>query len=244
MSDLDASKLLIGIATYNEYDNLKPLIASIKNFIPTANILVIDDNSPDGTGKLADGLSLENPTVHVLHRAGKLGLGTAILAGMKYAINNNYDYYLSIDADFSHNPRYIPHLFHGMKDKDVMIGSRYIPGGGTENWPFSRKLISKSVNFLVKILFWMPVSDASGGFRCYRTSKLKQVDFNRVQSKGYSFQQEMLFRVYRLGSNLGEYPIIFEDRRSGSSKVNWKEALRSISLLIYLGIISRFKRNL
>ncbi len=244
MSDLDSSKLLIGIATYNEYDNLKPLIESIKNYIPAAHILVIDDNSPDGTGKLAEDLSLKNPTIHTVHRTGKLGLGTAILAGMKYAIANNYDYYLSIDADFSHNPRYISYLFQGMNDKDVMIGSRYVPGGGTENWPFSRKLISKSVNFLVKILFWMPVRDASGGFRCYRTFKLKQVDFDRVKSKGYSFQQEMLFRVFRLGSNLGEYPIIFEDRRSGTSKVNWKEALRSISLLIYLGVISRFKRNL
>jgi len=244
VSDLDSSKLLIGIATYNEYDNLKPLIESIKNYIPAAHILVIDDNSPDGTGKLAEDLSLKNPTIHTVHRTGKLGLGTAILAGMKYAIANNYDYYLSIDADFSHNPRYISYLFQGMNDKDVMIGSRYVPGGGTENWPFSRKLISKSVNFLVKILFWMPVRDASGGFRCYRTFKLKQVDFDRVKSKGYSFQQEMLFRVFRLGSNLGEYPIIFEDRRSGTSKVNWKEALRSISLLIYLGVISRFKRNL
>ena len=159
-------------------------------------------------------------------------------------IDNEFDYFMSIDADFSHHPKYIPPIFQGMTEKDVMIGSRYIPGGGTQNWPLSRKIISTSVNYLVKLLFWMPVRDASGGFRCYRTSKLKEVDFDRVWSKGYSFQQEMLFRVYRCGSKLGEYPIIFEDRRAGSSKVNWKEALRSISLLIYLGTMSRFKRNL
>ena len=244
VAELNQSKLLISIATYNEHDNLRPLVESIKNFMPLAHILVVDDNSPDGTGILADILTQEFSSLHAIHRTGKLGLGTAIVAGMKFAIDNEFDYFMSIDADFSHNPKYIPPIFQGMTEKDVMIGSRYIPGGGTQNWPLSRKIISTSVNYLVKFLFWMPVRDASGGFRCYRTSKLKEVNFGRVCSKGYSFQQEMLFRVYRCGSKLGEYPIIFEDRRAGSSKVNWKEALRSISLLIYLGIMSRFKRNL
>ncbi len=244
MTELNESKLLISIATYNEHDNLRPLIESIKNFMPQAHILVVDDNSPDGTGQLADVLAQEYQGIHTVHRSGKLGLGTAIVAGMKYAITNNFDYFMSMDADFSHHPRYIPPIFQGMKDYDVMIGSRYVPGGGTENWPFSRKLISTTVNCIVRLLYWMPVHDASGGFRCYKTSKLKEVNFDRIYSRGYSFQQEMLFRVFRCGSKLGEYPIIFENRRAGASKVNWKEAVRSISLLIYLGFMSRIKSNI
>jgi dolichol-phosphate mannosyltransferase len=130
-----------------------------------------------------------------------------------------------------------------MAENDIMIGSRYVPGGGTENWPFSRKFISKSVNALVRFLFWISVKDASGGFRCYRVAKLRQIDFSKMRSKGYSFQQEMLYRCILKGAKVGETPIIFENRRDGVSKVNWWEALRSISLLVYLGLYSRISRD-
>lgn len=243
MSNPDNIRILVGIATYNEKGNLRELVDAIRAFVPGTHILVIDDNSPDGTGQLADSLAAESSQVHVIHRQGKLGLGTAIMAGMNYAKDQGFDYYISMDADFSHNPKYLPHLIEGMDARDVMIGSRYVSGGGTENWPFSRKLISTSVNCLVRWLFWISVRDASGGFRCYRVSKLAEVPFERMRSKGYSFQQEMLYRCILKGARVGEYPIVFENRRAGVSKVNWWEALRSISLLVYLGLASRFVRN-
>jgi dolichol-phosphate mannosyltransferase len=158
---------------------------------------------------------------------------------MRYAIDNNYDLFLNLDADFSHPPRYIPHLLEGMKDHDIMIGSRYVKGGGTMNWPLTRRMISRSVNVMVRFLFRMPVKDASGAFRCFRVSKLRQVPTDRIRSRGYSFQQEMLYRCRRAGCTLGEYPIIFENRRAGASKVNMKEAVRSISMLMWLGMRSR-----
>src|SRR5262249_54130288 len=156
-----------------------------------------------------------------------LGLGTATVAAVRFAIEQEYELLLNLDADFSHPPRYIPDLLNGMRQHDVMIGSRYVRGGGTDNWPFSRRLVSRRVNRMVRTLFRMPVKDASGAFRCYRVAKLREVPLHRIKSRGYSFQQEMLYRCYRAGCRLGEIPILFENRRAGASKVNWKEAARS-----------------
>lgn len=231
-----SSRLLVTIATYNERDNITRLIAEIHQFAPQADVLVVDDNSPDGTGKVVDEMASNDPRIKALHRSGKLGLGTAIVAAMRFAIANNYDLMLNMDADFSHPPRYIPALLAGMSKHDVMIGSRYVPGGGTENWPVIRETISRGVNGLVRFFFRMGVRDASGAYRCYRVSKLKEVRFDRIISRGYSFQQEMLFRCRLAGCRLGETPIIFENRRAGKSKVNSKEAARSIAMIIYLGI--------
>ena len=229
-------RLLVSIATYNEADNLPPLVAEIRKYAPHADILVVDDNSPDGTGKLADDMAATDPRIHVLHRAGKLGLGTAILTAMRYAIEHDYDYQLNMDADFSHPPRYLPAILAGMADHDVMIGSRYVKGGGTENWPIARLAISRTVNSLVRFLFRMPVSDASGAYRCYRVANLKAADLAATRSRGYSFQQEVLFRVHQSGARLGESPIIFENRRAGKSKVNWQEAVRSMGMILWLGV--------
>ncbi len=233
------ARLLVTLVTYNEHDNLRPLAAAIHEQAPHADILVIDDNSPDGTGRLADELAAADSRVHVLHRPGKLGLGTATLAAMRYAIERDYDLLLNLDADFSHPPRYIPDLLRGMTEgRDVMIGSRYVRGGGTQNWPFARLFISRTVNSIVRTLFRLPVKDASGSFRCYRISKLRTVSLDRVRSRGYSFQQEVLFRCHRAGCVLGETPIVFENRRAGASKVNLKEAVRSMSMLMWLGLRS------
>jgi dolichol-phosphate mannosyltransferase len=233
-------RVLVSLACYNERDNLEPLIREIQQQLPAADVLVIDDNSPDGTGRLADELAAKDPRVRVLHRAGKLGLGTAILTGMRYAMEHDYDYFLNMDADFSHHPRYLPAILAGMAARDVMIGSRYVPGGGTVNWPASRKFISRGNNLLVRILFRMPVRDASGAYRCYRVAKLRQVPLERIVSRGYSFQQEVLYRCRKAGCRLGETPIVFEDRRAGSSKVNLREAVRSLSMLVYLGTFAFF----
>ncbi|VTS05752.1 polyprenol monophosphomannose synthase [Tuwongella immobilis] len=229
-------RLLVALATYNERDNLQRLIEEIQQQVPTADVLVIDDNSPDGTGQLADAMRAKDSRIQVIHRPGKLGLGTALIAAMRHAMEHQYDYIQIMDADFSHPPRYLPGILAGMKQFDVMIGSRYVAGGGTENWPWMRRFISQSVNRMVRTLMRMPVRDASGAFRCYRIAKVREINFDRIRSRGYSFQQEVLFRCYQVGCKLGEYPIIFENRRAGASKVNFKEALRSISMLLFIGI--------
>jgi dolichol-phosphate mannosyltransferase len=233
-------RILVSIATFNEAGNLAALIAEIHKYILHADVLVIDDNSPDGTGRIADELATNDPRIKVIHRSGKLGLGTAILAAMNYAMDGGYDFLQNLDADFSHPPRYLPGILAGMSKFDVMIGSRYVHGGGTENWPLKRRIISRSVNTLVRFLFRMPVKDASGAYRCYRVSKLRETRLDKVRSRGYSFQQEVLFRCHKAGCKIGEYPILFENRRAGASKVNGKEAVRSIFMLLYVGLRNFF----
>lgn len=233
-------RVLVSTATYNERDNLAALVAEIHRHVPAADVLVIDDNSPDGTGKLADELAARDPRVHVLHRAGKLGLGTAILAGMRYAMVNGYDLFVNVDADFSHHPRYLPALLAGMGRHDVMIGSRYVPGGGTVGWPLSRKLMSRGVNWLARLLMRLPSRDNSGGYRCYRTDLLRRANLDGLLSHGYSFQEEVLYRCRQAGARIGETPIVFEDRRAGTSKVNPREVVRSLAILLWLGLRATF----
>ena len=236
LGELTRLRLLVSIATYNERDNIAELVAAIHAELPHADVLVIDDNSPDGTGVLADDLAQADRRVRVIHRAGKLGLGTAILAGMRQAMDQNYDLLLNLDADFSHPPRYLRWLLAGMRDRDVMIGSRYVAGGGTVNWPWSRRLISRTLNVFVRLALRMGVRDASGAYRCYRVSLLRKADLDAVKSRGYSFQQEVLYRCHRAGARIGEFPIVFENRKAGASKVNLRETVRSLSMLGWLGV--------
>jgi dolichol-phosphate mannosyltransferase len=236
----ETARILVSLATYNERDNLAPLLAEIHKVVPSADILVIDDNSPDGTGILADELATVNPHLHVLHRPRKLGLGTAILAGMHYALEQGYDLFVNMDADFSHHPRYLPAILAGMDHHDVMIGSRYVPGGGCENWPLSRQLMSRSINTLVSLLMRISARDCSGAYRCYRVAKLREAQLDRVRSRGYSFQQEVLYRCRKAGCKIGESPIIFENRRAGKSKVDIREAVRSIAMIFRIGVPAFF----
>lgn len=236
MPSADSARILIALATFNERDNLASLLAEIHKAVPSADLLVIDDNSPDGTGRLADELATGNPRLQVMHRPAKLGLGTAILAGMNYALEQNYDWFVNMDADFSHHPRYLPALLSGMADHDVMIGSRYVSGGGSENWPLSRRMMSRSINALVSRLMRIPARDCSGAYRCYRVSKLREAQLERVRSRGYSFQQEVLYLCCKAGCKIGETPILFENRRAGKSKVDVREALRSIAMILRIGV--------
>lgn len=233
-------RTLVSLATYNERENLVPLVQEIRAMVPLADVLVIDDNSPDGTGLVADELAKTDPRLHVLHRPGKLGLGTAILAAMRYAMDHDYDLLVNMDADFSHHPRYLPALLAGMKKNDVMIGSRYVPGGGAVNWPLARRLMSRGVNAVVRLLMRIPAHDTSGAYRCYRVAKLRQTDLEHLRSRGYSFQQEVLYRCRKAGCRIGEIPIIFENRRAGASKVNPKEAARSMGVIFLVGIQAMF----
>ena len=233
---------LVTVATYNEIENLPRLVEEIFQYAPQAHLLVIDDNSPDGTGGWCDRRAAEDPRVHCLHRPGKLGLGTATIAGMKYAIEHGYPYVLNMDADFSHHPRHLPALLAGMEataDRpavDVMIGSRYVPGGRIEGWPWRRHFMSRAVNGYARRLLRLSPRDCSGAFRCYRTALLAQVDFDRVRSRGYSFQEEILWRLQRLGARFGETPITFVDRQHGQSKINLREAFGALRIILALGL--------
>jgi dolichol-phosphate mannosyltransferase len=232
-----APRLLISLATYNEADNLKPLVESIRDFAPDCSILVIDDNSPDGTGPIADEIRDSSPNVHVLHRPGKLGLGTATLAAVRFAIEHHFDYLLNLDADFSHPPRFIPDLLNGMADHDVMIGSRYVPGGGVEGgFNLKRKLMSSGINGYARLTLGLTSRDNSGAFRCYRVSKLAEIDLDQVRSRGYSFQEEILYWCKSVGCRIGETPILFENRRAGVSKINSREAISALWILFTLGV--------
>jgi dolichol-phosphate mannosyltransferase len=238
-----ADRILVSLATYKERENLERLIPAIRSQLPGADILVVDDNSPDGTAALVNGMAEQDPRIRLLLRPGKLGLGTATLAAMRFAMRDDYDLLVNMDADFSHHPRHLPALLAGMDRHDVMIGSRYVPGGGTVGWPLSRWLISRSVNAMVRFLFRFRARDLSGAFRCYRVSKLREASLERVLSRGYSFQQEVLYRCKRAGCRIGETPIVFEERRAGASKVNLHESARSLALLLRLGVPTFFGRD-
>lgn len=229
-------RTLVTIATYNEIENLPALTKAIWQVAPEVDILVIDDNSPDGTGRWCDERSPVEPRLKCLHRAGKLGLGTATIAGMQYAIEHGYDQVLNMDADFSHHPRYVPAILAAMDQVDVSIGSRYCQGGGTKDWPLKRRLMSWSVNTYARCLLGLRPKDTSGAFRCYRVEHLKKLDFAAIKSRGYSFQEEILWRLKRVGARMTETPILFADRERGVSKINQKEALAAIGILFRLGL--------
>jgi dolichol-phosphate mannosyltransferase len=211
---------LIIIPTYNEAENLSPLLQAIFSYAPLTHVLIVDDHSPDGTGELADELQKKDGRVHVLHRAGKLGLGTAYLAGFKFALAHGFDAAFEMDADFSHDPRYLPDFLRAIENADVVIGSRYIVGGNTPGWSALRRLISGSGNIFARLMLGIPVHDCTSGFRCYRRRVLESIDLDAVQSHGYAFQVELTYRVMMQGFQMVETPIVFMDRRCGKSKMS------------------------
>lgn len=242
-----SEKTLVTIATYNEVENLPSLVEEIFRFAPDVEILVIDDNSPDGTGCWCDAKATEDPRVHCLHRAEKSGVGTAIVAGMKYAIGHGYRYLLNIDADFSHPPMYLPAMIAGMESAggppiDVMIGSRYIPGGEVEGWPWRRRVMSRCINLCARWLLALEPKDCSGGYRCYRVAALAKLDLESIESRGYSFQEEVLWRLKRTGAHFDEIPIIFLERQRGKTKLNSWEALNALRIIFALSLQRLFRR--
>ncbi|QDV50487.1 polyprenol monophosphomannose synthase [Gimesia fumaroli] len=236
MTDSASSRLLVTLCTYNERENLELLIPEIHNFLPEAHILVIDDNSPDGTGEYAKELGQADSRIHSIHRTGKLGLGTATIAGFRYAIENKYDLVLNLDADFSHPPRFMPDLVEATREADVAIGSRYVPGGKIEGWGPKRYFMSGAINWYARLLLRLKSRDCSGSFRCYRVPKLAEIDFDLLRAKGYAFQEEILYRCRRVGCTFKEVPFTFEERRFGSSKINMGEAFSALWVMFVLGI--------
>ncbi|MCY4545596.1 MAG: polyprenol monophosphomannose synthase [Gemmatimonadetes bacterium] len=213
-------KSLIIVPTYNELENIRRLLPELMALGPDIRVLVVDDNSPDGTGKLADELAAENERISVLHRPGKLGLGSAYVAGFKYAIQQDVDCVFEMDADFSHDPAMIPRFIEEIASCDVVIGSRYISGINVVNWPMSRLLLSYFANIYTRLVTGMTIRDTTSGYKCFRREVLEHIELDEVRSDGYAFQIEVNFRCWRKGYRLREIPIIFVDRRSGTSKLS------------------------
>ena len=221
-------KALLCLPTYDERENLAPMIDAILAVVPQVDVLVIDDNSPDGTGLLADEIAAREPRVRVLHRAGKEGLGRAYLAGFAWALARDYGLVLEMDCDFSHDPSYLPGMLAAAEEADLVLGSRYVKGGGTVNWGLLRKLISRGGSFYARTILGLSVRDLTGGFKCFRREVLEAIDLATIECTGYAFQIELTYRAARRGFKVSEIPIIFADRRVGHSKMSRGIVLEAI----------------
>lgn len=229
----DLGRVIVLIPTYNERVNLPRIVGRVRQSVPDADILVLDDASPDGTGQIADAIASADPAVHVIHRTGKQGLGAAYLAGFDEALGQGYDVLVQMDADGSHQPEQLPRLLAALSDADVVIGSRWVKGGSVVNWPAYRKALSVGGNVYTKAILGMPVNDATGGYRAYRASALRAIDRDEVQSQGYCFQVDMTWRMVLAGLRVVEVPIEFVERAIGVSKMSndiVREALVNVTL--------------
>jgi dolichol-phosphate mannosyltransferase len=214
-------RTLIVIPTYNEIDNLETLLRAVLEITSKeVEFLVVDDQSPDGTGKLAETLAQENPRIHVMNRAEKLGLASAYIQGLQWGLDQGFDALVEMDADFSHHPRYLPRMIELLQEKDVVIGSRYVPEGGTANWGLGRRILSRGGSWYSRTILGTKIQDFTGGFNGWRREVLQAIDLKSVRSQGYAFQIELKYRASQKGFKLIEFPIIFEDRRVGQSKMS------------------------
>mgnify|MGYP006268472997 CR=1 FL=1 len=223
-----ARPALVCLPTYDEAENVGPMVEAILAATPDVEVLVIDDNSPDGTGRLADAIAAREPRLHVLHRAGKQGLGKAYLAGFAWALGHGYALVLEMDADFSHDPKYLPAMLEKARQADLVLGSRNVPGGGTVNWGLGRKILSRGGSLYARLILGLPVRDLTGGFKCFRREVLEAIDLGSVECSGYAFQIELTWRAFRKGFRVAEIPIVFVDRRVGQSKMSRRIVLEAI----------------
>ncbi|MBK7379942.1 MAG: polyprenol monophosphomannose synthase [Ignavibacteriales bacterium] len=233
------NKTLIIVPTFNELDNITKLIPDLLSRSANPDILIVDDNSPDGTAEFIQQLALSNDRIHLIKREKKMGLGTAYIAGFKFALKNNYDFIFEMDADYSHDPKEIPNFLNAIQENDLVLGSRYSNGVNVVNWPMRRLLLSYFANIYTRIITGLPVKDATGGFKCFRRKVLETINLDRVKSNGYAFQIEMTYKAFKKGFRIKEIPIIFIDRMKGKSKMSkrivreaitmvWKLRLRSL----------------
>lgn len=233
-------RALIIFPTYNERDNIEKIVHAVLPLDPRIHVLIVDDNSPDGTGEIADRLAAQEEKVKVLHRDKKDGLGRAYIAGFRWAIEHEFDFIFEMDADFSHGPEYIKDFLREIQTHDLVLGSRYISGVNVINWPMSRLLLSYFANVYTRIITGMPVRDATGGYKCFRREVLEAIDLDAVHSSGYSFQIEMSMRAWRKGFKIHEIPIVFVDRIAGSSKMSKKIMREAIWMVWWLRIKAMF----
>ena len=233
------SRTLIVVPTYNEVENLKPITAAILAATPdSVHVLVVDDGSPDGTGKLADELCAANPRIHVLHRTEKQGLGPAYIAGFRWGFDQGYERLIEMDADFSHHPKFLPAMLSNLDRYDFVIGSRYCAGGGTVNWGIMRKIISRGGSLYSRLILGAPIRDFTGGFNGWHRRVLEAINLSTLEAGGYSFQIELKYRAFKRGFKNIEFPILFEDRRVGKSKMSSKIVIEALALVPKL----RFKK--
>jgi dolichol-phosphate mannosyltransferase len=238
-----AERALVVIPTFNEAVNLPQIIPQVLAQDARLEVLVVDDNSPDGTGRIADEIAAANPRVHTIHREGKLGLGTAYIAGFRWALERGYDYIFEMDADFSHDPEHLKDFLRAIADADVVLGSRYLGGKVTVvNWPMGRLLLSYCANIYARWITGLPIRDLTGGFKCFRRRVLETIDLAQVGSNGYAFQIEMSVRAWRKGFKLKEIPIVFVDRAEGTSKMNRAIVREAIWKVPRLRLMSWFGR--
>ncbi len=233
-----AERALVVVPTYNERTNIPLLVPAILLQDPRLEVLVVDDNSPDGTGRLADDLARADSRVHVLHRELKEGLGKAYLAGFRWALDHGYDYVFEMDADFSHDPKFLPEFLRAIEDVDLVVGSRYKSGVNVINWPISRLLLSIGANQYARVVTGLPLADSTGGFKCFRRQVLESIALDRVKSNGYSFQIEMSFLAWKKGFRIREIPIVFTDRVEGQSKMSRKIVREAIWMVWWLRLRS------
>ncbi len=231
-------KSLIIIPTYDELDNISRLIPDLLGRYENLDVLVVDDNSPDTTGNYVEELSKKDPRIKIIKRSSKQGLGTAYIAGFKYAIQHDYEYVFEMDADFSHDPKEINTFLEAVKKYDLVIGSRYVRGVNVINWPMRRLLLSYFANKYTRFITGMPIQDATGGFKCFRRSVLESINLDKIKSNGYAFQIEMTFKAWKKGFKVGEIPIVFVDRVKGTSKMSRKIVREAIFMVWKLRIRS------
>ncbi|MDX6741211.1 polyprenol monophosphomannose synthase [Actinocorallia sp. A-T 12471] len=234
--------IVVIIPTYNERDNLPLITSRVRAAVPGADILVVDDDSPDGTGDLADELAAADDHVHVLHRTAKNGLGAAYLAGFRWAIEHGYDVMVEMDADGSHKPEQLPRLLDALNDADLVIGARWVDGGEVENWPKRREVLSRGANTYARLMLGVPLHDATGGYRAFRRETLEKLDLADVDSRGYCFQVDLALRAHRAGLRVVEVPITFVDRVHGTSKMSGSVIAEAMLRVTSWGLRSRFGR--
>lgn len=238
-----AEKALVIIPTYNEIENLERILSTVLVQDPRLEVLVVDDASPDGTGERADTVAVAEPRIHVMHRAGKLGLGTAYVAGFRWALERDYEYVFEMDADGSHDPKHLPEFLAAAEDADLVLGCRYLRGRVTVvNWPMPRLFLSYLANLYARVVTGHRLYDATGGFKCFRRRVLAAIDLGAVRSNGYSFQIEMSFRAHRKGFRIVEIPIVFTDRTDGESKMSGAIVREAIWMVWRLRLQSLFRR--
>ncbi len=235
-----SEKSLIIIPTYNELENIRRMIPDILGRYDNVDVLVVDDNSPDGTGVFVEQLTRESEHVKLIKRPGKMGLGTAYIEGFKYALQNGYDYIFEMDADFSHDPKEIKNFMDAIKDHDLVLGSRYKTGVNVVNWPMRRLMLSYFANSYTRFITGLPVRDATGGFKCFRRKVLESIDLDSIKSNGYAFQIEMTFKAFKKGFRIIEIPIIFIDRFHGKSKMSKKIVREAVFMVWKLRIRNTF----
>ena len=237
----DLGRVLVIIPTYNELDALPLILSRVQNSVPTVEILIVDDNSPDGTGGIADQWVSENPGIHVMHRLGKGGLGAAYLAGFAWGLQQGFDVLVEMDADGSHQPEQLPSLLAALEYSDLVLGSRWVEGGGTENWSKNRELLSKGGNYYTKVMLGIDIDDSTGGYRAFKASALRSLDLHEVASQGYCFQVDLAWRAKQRGFVVTEVPITFVEREVGTSKMSRKIVTEALWRVTVWGVDRRAK---